>query len=49
MRTPAANIIKQEMLAVGGDAVTSGGVRLPALAKYVDILLLGTLKHYKVR
>ena len=47
VRTPAANIIKQEMLAVGGDAVTPV-VAVTCAAKYVDILLLGTLKHYKV-
>lgn len=47
VRTPAANIIKQEMLAVGGDAVTPAGA-VTCAAKYVDILLLGTLKHYKV-
>ena len=47
VRTPAANIIKQEMLAVGGDAVTPVGA-VTCAAKYVDILLLGTLKHYKV-
>ena len=47
VRTPAANIIKQEMLAVGGDAVTPVGA-VTCDAKYVDILLLGTLKHYKV-
>ena len=47
VRTPAANIIKQEMLAVGGDVVTPVGA-VTCAAKYVDILLLGTLKHYKV-
>lgn len=45
VRTPAANIIKQEMLAAGGDAVTPIGSVVCA-TKYVDILLLGTVKHY---
>ncbi len=45
VRTPAANIIKQEMLAVGADAVVPGGVIVNA-EKYVPIVLLGTRKHY---
>ncbi len=47
VRTPAANIIKQEMLAIGGDAVTPMGA-VNCSERYVDILLLGTLKAYKV-
>lgn len=47
VRTPAANIIKQEMLAAGGDAVTPAGA-VTCSSKYVDILLLGTLKTYKL-
>ncbi len=45
VRTPAANIIKQEMLAAGGDAVTPAGA-VNCAVKYVDVLLLGTLKAY---
>ena len=46
VRTPAANIIKQEMLAAGGDCATPG-VTVTCGAPYVDILLLGSRKHYK--
>lgn len=45
VRTPAANIIKQEMLAAGGDAVVPTGCVVNK-DKYVDVLLLGTRKHY---
>lgn len=45
VRTPAANIIKQEMLAAGGDAVTPAGA-VTCATKYVDVLLLGTRKVY---
>ncbi len=47
VRTPAANIIKQEMLAAGGDAVTPVG-SVSCADRYVDILLLGSRKHYNV-
>lgn len=46
VRTPAANIIKQEMLAAGGDCATPG-VTVTCAVPYVDILLLGSQKHYK--
>ncbi|MCD8174886.1 MAG: dihydropteroate synthase [Phascolarctobacterium sp.] len=45
VRTPAANIIKQEMLAAGGDAVTPAG-SVACTDNYIDILLLGSRKHY---
>ncbi|WP_293729253.1 dihydropteroate synthase [uncultured Phascolarctobacterium sp.] len=45
VRTPAANILKQEMLAAAGDAVVPAGCIVNA-AKYVDVVLLGTRKHY---
>lgn len=45
VRTPAANIIKQEMLAAGGDAVIPAGCVVCA-EKYADILLLGTRRQY---
>lgn len=47
VRTPAANIIKQEMLAAGGDAAVPAGC-IVCSAKYVDIVLLGTVKHYRL-
>lgn len=47
VRTPAANIIKQEMLAAGGDAAVPVGAVINA-ERYVDVLLLGTKKHYKL-
>ena len=46
VRTPAANIIKQEMLAGGGDCATPG-TTITCTVPYVDILLLGNAKHYK--
>ena len=47
VRTPAANIIKQEMLAAGGDAAVPAGCVLNK-DKYSDVLLLGTRKHYNI-
>lgn len=47
VRTPAANIIKQELLAVGGDAVTPLAA-ITGSEKYCDIMLMGTRKHYTV-
>ena len=47
VRTPAANIIKQEMLAAGGDAVVPTGCVLNK-DKYSDVLLFGTRKHYNI-
>ena len=47
VRTPAANIIKQEMLAVGGECATPG-TTIACSVPFVDILLLGTRKHYNL-
>lgn len=47
VRTPAANIIKQEMLAAGGDAAVPSGC-ITCAERYVDIVLLGTVKHYRL-
>lgn len=47
VRTPAANILKQEMLAAGGDAVVPTGCIVNA-DKYVEVLLLGTRKQYNL-
>lgn len=45
IKAPAANIIKQEMLAAGGDAAVN---RHTVLGQgNTDILLMGTLKHYR--
>lgn len=46
VRTPAANIIKQEMLACGGECAVNAGT-ITCEYKHTDILLLGTKKHYK--
>lgn len=47
VRTPAANIIKQEMLALDGDCVTPRGVINGALAE-ADIILLGNTRQYRL-
>lgn len=47
VRTPAANIIKQEMLAAGGDCAVPGAA-VTCSADRVDIILLGNLKHYNI-
>ena len=44
VRTPAANILKQEMLALGGDAVTPMSTILGE-GQYVGVLLLGTRRQ----
>lgn len=46
LRPEAATIIKQELLAKGGDAVTTRGV-LNCTAPSSDILMMATLKQYK--
>ncbi len=43
---PAASIIKQEMLATGGDAALNRGVINNSVEK-TDVLLIGTLKQYE--
>src|SRR5574344_2975157 len=47
VRTPAANIIKQEMLAAGGDCAVPAGCVTCAVER-VDVILLGTRAHYKI-
>lgn len=47
VRTPAANIIKQELLAAGGDCVVHGD-SITCKVERSDVLLLGTRKHYKI-
>lgn len=46
LRAPAANIIKQELLSAGGDAVTPRGCVNCAL-ETCDILMLATLRQYR--
>jgi len=46
LRPEAATIVKQELLARGGDAVTAKGV-LNCTAPSSDILMLATVKQYK--
>ena len=46
VRTPAGNIIKQEMLAAGGDCATPFG-SITCSTEVEDIVLLGTEKHYR--
>lgn len=43
---PAANILKQEMLSLGGDAAVARDV-ITGKAKSSDVLLMGTLKQFK--
>lgn len=40
-----ANILKQEMLSIGGEAAVSRGV-IDFSVKETDVLLIGTLRHY---
>lgn len=47
VRTPAANILKQEMLAAGGDCAVPSGCILND-AERMDVILLGTVKHYRI-
>ena len=44
--TPAANILKQEMLSLGGDAAVARDV-ITGKVEASDVLLIGTLKQYK--
>jgi dihydropteroate synthase len=46
VKTPAAHILKENMLSLGGEAVTARGVLNHAL-EVSDVLLLGTEKQYK--
>lgn len=46
LRPVQANIVKQEMLARGGDAAVSRGTIIHA-DKQTDVLLMGTLKQYQ--
>lgn len=45
VKSPAANILKQQMLSLGGEAVVARGV-VDCSQKSSDVLLLGTKKEY---
>ncbi len=45
VKSPAANILKQQMLSLGGEAVI-GRWALNNSKEFTDVLLLGTIKHY---
>lgn len=46
VRTPAANVLKQEMLSLGGDAVTPMST-ITGKDEYVNVILLGTRRQYQ--
>lgn len=46
VKNPAANILKQQMLSLGGEAVL-GRSAINMAQEESDVLLLGTVKHYK--
>ena len=46
IRAPMANMIKEEMLAVGGDAAVHRET-IACKIKTTDVILFGTLKQYK--
>lgn len=46
LSVPAANIIKQDMIAVAGEAAVSKGV-VSAKVEYTDCILSGTLKQFR--
>jgi len=47
VRNAVANIIKQDMLAMGADATVSMWT-VDCSRKRTDVLLMGTLKHFKL-
>ncbi|MDI6731560.1 MAG: dihydropteroate synthase [Candidatus Margulisbacteria bacterium] len=47
IKAVAANIIKQEMLAIGGEAAAAYGALNQSIEK-TDVLILGTLKHFRL-
>jgi dihydropteroate synthase len=46
VRSPGANILKQQMLSLGGEAAVGRGV-IDCSQEYSDVLLLGTVKQYQ--
>jgi len=47
IRNAIANIIKQEMLSIGGEATVNKGT-VNCSVPETDVLLMGTLKHHKL-
>lgn len=47
LKTVACNILKQEMLSLGGDAAVHKHV-VDAGVEYSDVLLMGTVKQYRL-
>ncbi|MDD2212895.1 MAG: dihydropteroate synthase, partial [Clostridia bacterium] len=47
VKSPGANILKQQMLSLGGEAVVGRGV-VNCSQEYSDVLLLGTVKEYEL-
>lgn len=45
--TPAANVLKQEMLSVGGDAIVHKN-SVDCKVKETDVILMGTKKHFDI-
>lgn len=45
--TPAANVLKQEMLAIGGDAVVHKN-SVDCKVKETDVIIMGTKKHFDI-
>ena len=46
VKSPAANILKQQMLSLGGDAAVGRGT-VNSTTETTDVLLMGTIKQYK--
>lgn len=47
VRNSIANIIKQEMLSIGGEAAVNRGT-VNCSVPETDVLLMGTLRHYRL-
>ncbi len=47
IRNAIANIIKQEMLSIGGEAAVNRGT-VNCSVPETDVILMGTLKHYRL-
>ncbi len=47
VRNAVANILKQEMLSLGGDATVSQWT-VNCAKPQTDVLLMGTIKHYRI-
>ncbi|MEA3456976.1 MAG: dihydropteroate synthase, partial [Campylobacterota bacterium] len=47
LRTPAANILKQDALSIGADLAVPGGV-ITCEKSHYDCILIGTKKHIEI-